>query len=508
MKNFYQGRFEVPNYKYEQKLTSIRSYAMNYLQMSSAKSLKFELSLQSPSASLRKSDMNLSYLSFLLLAAFFHFDLKADGYEITANRFRGSGSAASAGVARLLTGKPHQMISDSFGRHFEVYYVERDPLLQGLIDDLTIRLLKTSTGAQICSELLDSNPNLIIQHLGVSSDVAQTLARNCWTPFRGTNSRFVVANGLVGDSSKSSLNYSPRKYTIVVTDQPQVPVDSWTDSLSNRTTLFLSRTTRSSGSDINWQHLLQILSHEMAIYFDAKSWAWGPEWSLLPRGLNRAAIAESEASERIQLATLNPMINTVLAFVRAYKIERLMLREAYEAGKLGPEAPFYGQPEFPFLANNCETECLSRFIRSQSEWLRALSPALVGYFPHYRSRRLLWSQRHPSLSSGEFDSLKFGLETLPTRYMTTLIERRNSAFDLVSTLFTPFRQTPFKKVAEVLVDRLLPEDLTILEGAHVRLNENSSTIGVLPFLAVPLLSDVNTQLSSGPRPRIRTGGTE
>lgn len=405
----------------------------------------------------------------------------------------------------LLHGAGERLVRDGDGYTYRIFSVQPKSDLQvTLVDAITERLVQTSIGYEVCHYLLNHNAQLVELHLGVSSEAARRMALGCAKPMARSKRTQIVYNDPDRQPQRISANGAliPRRYVIVVTNRPDMALDSWTDSFSNQTTLFLHHSAGSS--DLNLRHLIQALAHEMAIYFDAKSWPWGPDWERIPE-FSKLEILGARVND-VSMAAVNPAIGAVLAFVRAYKIERQMLKEMVANGRLGPEPLFYSAAELPFLHLNCQGPCLKNFILEQLSWLDPLHRSLLAFTPHYRARRLEYeiarSQRANVALKEEYSEV---LQRWPVAYLQHI---QDKGFTLESILIpSPDDLLARQLSSQLMVSSLIPQDLAILEKAQVR-TPSRAINDLLTFLSVPLLSDAASALSYGPRPRIRTGGTK
>lgn len=398
----------------------------------------------------------------------------------------------------LLYGKGDSIHYDAAGYSYRVFNVSESKELQSLFDTITSRLLHTSIGTALCRDVLDGKAESLIDHLALSPQAAATAAEEC--RLSEAKSSWVY-NSPNLTPSKLTLNgrQSPRRYVLIVTDRPDLPLDSWTDAFSNQTTLFLHSSRHSS--DLSLQFLTQIIAHEMAIYFDSKSWPQGPDWNNIP------ALAESRIkmdSQRLTTsAALNPGLATVLAFIRAYKVERVMLKEISNLGLMGADPVIYNTKDLPFLKSPCRSECIAQFIQQQIQWIDLFQPALLALSPHYRAARLdLLRESSQPISEAEVNAL----ERYPPYYFAK-IRSEMAGLNLVSLAQSAEEKRMHKEINQTM-GRMLQADLKTLKAAKIWVPREAQNFDLLAYLAVPLLSDANISLAAGPRPRIRTGGTK
>jgi hypothetical protein len=426
---------------------------------------------------------------------------------VSPGRLSASGgtTALSAEAAiRLLHGSGDRVLVDQEGYSFRFFHVQQRPELQSLIDGITARILGTTIGTAICTDLLSGKAELLEIHLGMSRNASIGAAEDCRNnEIWGGSSVVFNEPGSVPTRITSAGITTPRKYVIVVTNRPDFPIESWTESYANQTTLVVHHS--SSKSDLNLRYLTQTISHELAIYFDAKSWPWGPGWDRIPE-LSKIKLSGA-TREQVSMAALNPAVSTVLSFIRAFKIERQMMRELVAQGKLGPDQVYYPSADFPFLRLGCQGPCLKNFILEQQTWLASLHRSLLAFSPHYLSRKLN-SETLNAPDSGFMvtDSFFEVLQSLPLSYMQSFTA--GTAFESFIRPATEEELRARAKSNEVMLKAILPADLAILSGATFEFpDRGNAPMDALTYLTIPLLSDLNSNMSSGPRPRIRTGGT-
>lgn len=405
----------------------------------------------------------------------------------------------------FLFGRGDEMVTDAQGFSYKIFYVRERSPLQQLIDGVTTRLLQTETGNQICTVIFKRQPALLANHLGMSPAAATQAASQC--PVNVSETGPVWTDGKESGFSKS-LSLSPqrslRTYKIVVTNRGDLPFDSWTDAFTNNTTIFIHHSEKRS--DISLRHLTQVVAHELAIYTDAKTWPLGPDWEKL---LELQGVRfNGPRVKAAMVAALNPTIGAVLASVRAFKIERLMVRELMGRGFLGQEKVVYPVNEYPFLRLNCDKVCLYRYVMDQQKWIEPMYVHLLALAPHFRIRRLgLLSEERGVNYEGE-DVVLDIMERKPVALLTSL-SAQDSWRSLEYITGNSNLGSDGERAAGLKVIReLLKEDLDLLSTTQVqRTGSDHLNVDLLTFLSIPLLSDMNIAIAAGPRPRIRSGGT-
>jgi hypothetical protein len=407
----------------------------------------------------------------------------------------------------LLHGSGQSTIRDHLGYTYRIFKVAEFSELQALIDAATARLLATGIGLPVCFDLLEANPRLLVMHLGVSPGAAAAIASACAKQRAHVRLDSVVYNDPEREPRRLTADGRPakRQYMIVVTDNPHFPLDSWTEAISNLTTLVLHHSP--SHSDLNLRYIMQTVAHELAIYFDGKSWPWGPGWNRVPELAN--ITVNNSTPDMVAMAAVNPAISSVLAFIRAYKIEREMVKELLSQGHLGSEPIYYPFSEFPFLRLSCRKDCLKEYILHQIKWLEPIGRPLLAFAPHYRARRLDYERLQSAKNRVPIaDRLMEVLQEMPVSYLEKY-RSKTSFLETILELPGPAETQAQLLTHQLMRDELIPEELEILFSAEVYPpNRRDFTMDMLTFLTIPLLTDANSSLSAGPRPRIRTGGTE
>lgn len=401
-------------------------------------------------------------------------------------------------AVEILYGDSGVTRTDSEGHIYHIFQMNSQPPLQDLIDTITTGLLETSIGQAVCSRILEGKPELLEIHLGMTPYAAQQAARRCSLRFPASELQFVIDRKGVRPQKYTFTNTAlRRKYTVVRTNNPDLPLDSWTDAFTNETTFFIYHA--KDRSDLNLRFLVQAIAHEMGIYFDGKSWPFGPEWSELAE--TQKLVVSSSNLNLVTTAALNPSIGTVMAAMRAYKIERQMIREMVSEGKLGPEPLYYRTDDLPFLRLSCKAECLSEFVTRQQNWIAELYQPLLAMAPQFRQRRA--DELAQSLASEDV------IDTL-IRSPVSFISMMGPTYNILNLFLTADSPDLLRarSATERMMSSFLRKDLNLLTHTQVTVGSQAQRMDLLTYLSLPLLSDTNTAMAAGPRPRIRTGGTK
>ena len=352
-------------------------------------------------------------------------------------------------------------------------------------------ILSTQPGQAICTHILGADPAALEAYLGVSPEAANRLASTCLpipipTWLYPTNPsdihKLTVKNDLV------------RKYQIVKTKNIY-PIESWTDNFTNTTVILTQELPVAPG------RLVQVLAHEMAVYFDSKANPAQPDAQKLPQMANLGLISDGPIDPLLALS--DPLTAHTLTFVRALKIERLILAELVERGALAP-AEDESDPYLAFLlSERCTKTCLQHLIVNMRQDYLPLSLPLLAYAPAFRGRALDELPRlNLNWSSDQWARAQTALFQLPVEYLKN--QTRGDSMANLQRLFLPKAdQGAFNTVRLFLDYDLWPLEWISLDSAHL-----SSGQALLEFMKEPLLSGYNIMLSCGPRVRVRTGNIE
>lgn len=352
---------------------------------------------------------------------------------------------------------------------YRVQYPVSSVKLQSDIDRHTIAILQTRIGKAICKDILAADEDLIRRNLGVTSTAAQIIASNCKST-RPNSSPYVVPSPATQKNSLLPAT-ADRTFVVVYSNNLDLGFDSWTEPFTNRTVLILN----SSSS------LLKILTHELMIYFDAKSWPGGPNWWSLP-DLGDTILSSSD-SNRSVLATQNPVIAQILAAIRAFKLEVEVLKDLHEQ----PDAAL----NHSFLKLDCDEHCLFHAVKDSTYWVRPYLVDLLAFSPRYRAE---------ILQSAVVAEWREVLEEYPRQR----IQQLDLSFSLLGFFQKPEVEVQLK-TERIIFEELFPMDLKVLLQTNLQKFGTEQSINFLKYLGEPLLSGNANQSAMGPRPRIRTG---
>lgn len=372
-------------------------------------------------------------------------------------------------VAKLLMGRGDVKLQLSSSTSYEVFFPENHPELNKLINLLHADLLTTPYGQKIISQALKCDPLLIQSQLGLQPDTVAHLTAQCSS-----------------QKSKPTLTEGGRRpdrlFAFLVSEQAIEPFESWSEPHRNRTVVLLTKKQLTNPPQIK-EFLYRVLAHEMAIVLDGKSWPFGAAWERDSQLMHLTILAKDPQASTI--AALNPLINTTLSLVRAFKVENELLKDL-------PNPPVDESGSATY--RSCINTCLEFKLEEHSSWLINLSVPLLVWSPHYRAHRLAQLSQHDSTIVNEVQS-----------HIAEHILKHGAEASLLQLLLSA-KVPPPPAIRHLLFNRLLPEDLHALSDALV-VERSGKTSSLLNFLAEPYLTPDGNILAHGPRPRIRGGYT-
>lgn len=356
-------------------------------------------------------------------------------------------------------------------------------------------ILTTSAGQAICTHILGASPEALEMHLGLSKSAASRLAKTCgptpvpdWLyPTKPSDIRKLTIRNQMG-----------RTYQVVKTLQVY-PIESWTDNFTN-TTIILTESL-----PISRTRLVQVLAHEMAVYFDSKANPQLPDAQKLPQLASLDIVSKTKLDPLLTLS--DPLIAHTLTFARALKIERSILEELVQKRLIEAPSDFNDHYLNYLLSDRCTKVCLEHLIVNMREAYIPLSLALLAFAPSYRAHML---DELPKLklpwTTDQWRRTQMALYQLPVEFLKN--QTRGDSMANVRQLFLNLPGSDSNSGSGADVIGFLNYDLWPLEWKSLDQAKLSSGTDLLDFMKVPLLSGYNIMLSSGPRVRVRTGNIE
>ncbi|MCB9026281.1 MAG: hypothetical protein H6625_08195 [Bdellovibrionaceae bacterium] len=405
-----------------------------------------------------------------------------------------------------------QKISDDF----LVVEAQSNMELQQLIDNSIYKISKSLIGQQIIYRVLKCQAEVIELHLGVSAEMANTMALECQNispnQLVNENENFVKQsplNSLIKTTDEERLKVSKKRtYTFLITERNEWKIDSWTNSSTNDTSIVI-QWDKDGSYLIDEARIIEILSHETAIYFDSKYWAGATQFSALP-GVKQFFNHFSISRDKVTLALDNPFIAHSLAFLRAFKVEQEITSELSRRNLISFSSKDQVRRKEKiesFLM--CKAYCLHKFLQKQAEYQKDVALPLFAYAPSYRAR--LWTD---IMSKTFTDSNKFkGQSSLKLKKLLVEVPSKfylqntdhNIHIILESLSYNLDLKNRFPnmdKFNNFVISEVLPVHFKNLEKQDYVLIQQSA----LEYMTEPLLSGYNIRMSSGPRPRIVVGG--
>ncbi|CAM5999387.1 unnamed protein product [Sphagnum balticum] len=350
--------------------------------------------------------------------------------------------------------------------------------------------MQTRLGREVCQHILNAQPEAIEFHLGVRLPAARAIAKNC-QPIEA--SAWLVANSYQ-EIRKFNLNSAQARKYIIEVSNSSLPIESWTDPITNTTVLMVS------AKGIDHAHLVQQLSHEMAVYFDSKAYPAHPNAQKIPQLRNLHLISSGGLDPLV--AVSNPLIANSLIYIRALQVEFDIVKELVDHGVIAPPEDLSNRYLLHLTSPFCKEECLeSLILKFKPTYLRIALP-LIAFAPYFRGPTAEELKRlELDWSSAQWKRFSTALYAAPLAFLKTP-PTGNPLADMQRV----FAASPSQDFAQA--ETFLGDDLWNLEWPLVKETTVNDHMPLLEFLKTPLMSGYNILFSSGPRVRLRTGGTE
>ncbi len=372
--------------------------------------------------------------------------------------------------------------------------VAAEVTLKDRIDLAFTEILHTRMGKAICANILGAQPEAIAFHLGVSAQRAKEIASDC---MGSQGSPWIVETSYLDIQKLTLVPYKGRRY-FVDTAPTSVPIESWTDPFTNATILF------SKEGGLAYPRLVQLLAHEMAVYFDSKA---NPAHRDAQNLLAMRNLKLSPALGMDPLIALtDPLVAHTLTFVRALQVEFAIVDELVANGRI--DAPKdNGDAYLRYLISpQCQQECLMDLVARMHETYLPIGLPLLAYAPHFRSL-LAGEILHlgPNWSTPQWALYQRSVNQYPADYLSLENSAGRGPLAGVRRMFDSGQQAApdFQAVTDFERDDLWVLEKPVLIGTKTESGET-----LLEFMKRPLLSGYNIMLSSGPRVRVRTGNVE
>jgi hypothetical protein len=368
-----------------------------------------------------------------------------------------------------------------------------DQSFQHDIDSAFQEIMRTQIGLSICKHILGAQPEIIEYHLGVTRTAAEQIAQGC-SAIKGRHPW--VQTTSYQDIRKLNLKpFQRRKYTLL-SAETDFPIESWTDPFTNTTVLLAGR------AGISHERLVQLLAHEMAVYFDSKANPAHPDAQLIPE-LHDLQL-ETTAPMNPLVAVSNPLTAHTLTFVRALQIEFSIVDELIATHKIVAPADHADYYLNHLVSSGCGELCLESLILAMRKSYLQISLPLLAFAPHFRALLAKEIPRlQPQWSQEQWARMQAALNTLPVEFLKTQFTG-NPLADMQRVFVSDESSKPgFVSVSRFLAADLFPFEWPSITGAKLSTGQT-----FLEFMKQPLLSGYNILLSSGPRVRVSTGNLE
>ena len=368
----------------------------------------------------------------------------------------------------------------------------QDASFQRDIDSAVQEIMLTNMGQTICRQILGGQADAIQIHLGVTAQAAQAIAQNCGQIAPANNWVFPTS---VQDIRKLTVGtFKPRKY-VLLSAETVFPIESWTDPFTNTTVLMSGR------EGISHERLVQLLAHEVAVYFDSKANPGHPDAQNIPE--IRDLKLRTPGGMNPLIAVSDPMIAHTMTFVRALQVEYSIVDELIRMHKIIPPAD-YGNPYLHMLVSDqCQEACLEQLVNGMHDKFLPLSLPLLAFSPYFRSRLPIEIAGLPNWPQDQWPAVLQSTVQLPVDFLKTQFTG-NPLADLQRVFTASVQPTPeFTTVSDFITKDLWP-----IEQPAITQTTTSNGKHFLEYMKSPLLSGYNISLSSGPRVRVGTGNTE
>ena len=390
--------------------------------------------------------------------------------------------------------QPDEVATNYLDHTYTIFNSETTPEVQDLVDEAVSLIAETRLGQEINQYILGCEASAIESHLSVSHSRALHIADLCKTAASET-----APSGFVTSSSSSSkeihtLSHSPtplkRRYSVVITDDDNWPYSSWTNASNNRTYLFLK--SNAQGISAPWSLAVQMIAHEMAVYFDSKS------------------LKQQGPLSPTFMALNNPVIHHNLTFMRAFAVEKDIIEQLVADSKLTLDKDeFYSAPFFSFLQPQIySSQCAWENFKSHSHTFLPNILALItnseGY--HNIKSRIADLIHNDRLAQEMFSSHFERLNPLK-RLLRFFSNSRKKSHHLKEILdvFNPHLKDITQSEHRQLKTALTAIVNKDLQAIHPYFLDQTPSI---QHLARPQLSGTHVRKTSGPRPIIVTHKTE
>lgn len=255
----------------------------------------------------------------------------------------------------------------------DTYWVYTDSdhvILAELVEQLVETIFSTRAGQTLCSFMdntEDRNTRLLLTKalLGLRKKSAQKIIHYCLPHIKTETLGYKIPTQLLWNT----ILRQPKVYKFVITAE-KTKLSSFT-SRFNETFLFLNP------EEIDFNHLIARLAHELAIYFDRKN---QPDIFWYDYQVNAIGHIQTTAEKCYLLKSLaDPAIKTALMTLRAFSFEKALVQEIAPSQEL--TLPITGLfTQLPFsTAKQCKRQ-LRSFLSGQKKLWQFYSTYNALYF--------------------------------------------------------------------------------------------------------------------------------
>lgn len=374
--------------------------------------------------------------------------------------------------------------------------------LQQDVDRAFGMIFQTQIGQTICRDILGADASAIALHLGVTREAAVRFAKKCSGDFEPAEWVYPTAPADIlkigGGASQSTKQY------ILRTTEADFPIESWTDSVTNATTILFPEDAQNKSSQ--FEYLVQILAHETAVYFDSKINPKHQNANSIPH--LRSLSLKGPGKMDPLIAVSNPIVGHTLTYLRALQVEFAILDELdARFGIYFTPHPALNHPYLRYLVSEgCAHVCIEDLIlRLKVDYMPIALPMLA-FASHYRSIIIPELGRiQPKWNATEWLNANQSLNNFPVAYAQTYKETVNSQ-NVVVAMENVFNAPQSERAKFDSTMLFMANELWEIEWPVVSQSRfESSGLSLLEFMKRPLLSGYNIFLTSGPRVRVRGG---
>lgn len=367
-------------------------------------------------------------------------------------------------------------IATKFAAIFGYKRLQDVPELRNKVENAYREIFQTAPGKKWIRNLFACDPDELVYHLSISQNLAAEITQECISEYKKCNNgnRTNELN-LIKQVLELQKTLKPPRCIQVFSGLPtpygtlktQGTIQSETDPEDNKLLLYLDR------GDIDTKLLRTILTHELAVYFDAKG-------ALVPDFLRANNLTARDLKPNISETSRvlsSPLIQNALSAIRAFAVEETLgnvIEQNEAALKLIKET------------QSNPASCIKSVERVIAHFLK--EPTKPDVIPDD-----LWSKRDKNKGEAQL-MWKNGL---------IITHHSDGSVDV--------KQRPRTQTNLSIVRKQTAADLSALSTLKVTVNGKEESL--CTWITRPHLSPENIRFNQGPRPDIQpeytpsTGGT-